>query len=577
MRRGCALVHTGRPLPECIAMANPHAPYHPIIYVRGFAGTQGEIEDTVGDPYMGFNIGSTKSRQVWDGKMRRYYFESPLVRLKDEPIWRNFGAGPLLSNDRYDDVYVSGEDLTAPHPDDPTRPLRSDITLPYQSIAILRYYDDASDDFGDGESHPIEEFARGLSALILRMRTLVCRKGGKNPMRPDEELDNNVAEADFKVYLVAHSMGGLVCRAFLQNEKLGDAQARAAVDKLFTYATPHNGIDLRVVRNVPGWSALGEATNFNRERMAAYLGLPEETKVVSELVGFAPERVFNLIGTNPADYLVAKGLSSWAVGESSDGLVRMDNATTFGRVGGQEIQSPRAYAYRSHSGQYGIVNSEEGFQNLTRFLFGSVRADGWLDVFDVTLPDEVQQHYNRDNDSVRASYRFEIVAALRASQWQLHRRVVRENSAINRTYDELFPKGANGQRGPSRDSSPHLFSLFLDPAKSQNRHHSVAFAFDVAILVPDYQIDGVLWLKKHFEGGYLVRRLIVVEAIIDASKPAGWRIMFGSQDQTMIDKLTDAPTRLEGGALVFEIPIGTPANVRPGVTGQLRIEIRNWA
>ena len=219
MRRGCALVHTGRPLPECIAMANPHAPYHPIIYVRGFAGTQGEIEDTVGDPYMGFNIGSTKSRQVWDGKMRRYYFESPLVRLKDEPIWRNFGAGPLLSNDRYDDVYVSGEDLTAPHPDDPTRPLRSDITLPYQSIAILRYYDDASADFGDGKAHPIEEFAKGLGQLILRLRALVCRKNGKHPIRPDETLDNGVAEADFKVYLVAHSMGGLVCRAFLQNAK----------------------------------------------------------------------------------------------------------------------------------------------------------------------------------------------------------------------------------------------------------------------------------------------------------------------------------------------------------------------
>ncbi len=75
-------------------MANPHAPYHPIIYVRGFAGTQGEIEETVGDPYMGFNIGSTKSRQVWDGKMRRYYFESPLVRLKDEPIWKRRRTGP---------------------------------------------------------------------------------------------------------------------------------------------------------------------------------------------------------------------------------------------------------------------------------------------------------------------------------------------------------------------------------------------------------------------------------------------------------------------------------------------------
>ena len=557
-------------------MANLHAPYHPIIYVRGFAGTQGEIEDTVGDPYMGFNVGSTKSRQVWDGKMRRYYFESPLVRLKDEAIWRDQGAGPELSNDRYDDVYFNGEDLTAPHPDDPTRPLRPDITLPYQSIAILRYYDDASEDFGDGKAKPIEQFAKGLSDLILRMRTLVCRKNGKHPMRPDELLDNGVAEADFKVFLVAHSMGGLVCRAFLQNKKLGDAEARAAVDKLFTYATPHNGIDLRVVRNVPGWSALGEATNFNRERMAVYLGLPKKAEEVAELAGFPAERVFNLVGTNPADYLVAKGLSSWAVGDSSDGLVRMDNATTFAMVGDKRVESPRAYVHRSHSGQYGIVNSEEGFQNLTRFLFGAVRADGWIDVLDVKLPEEVQEAYDKDHDSVRASYRFEIVAALRASQWQLHRRVVRENSAIQLTYDDLFPKDAAGKRGPSRVNSPHLFSLFLDPTKSQMRHQSVAFAFDVAVLVPDYQIDGVLWLKKHFEGGYLVRKLIVVEAFRDENTASGWRLEYGIQSDTPNATSTMANARLEGGALKFEIPIASPEGSRPGVTGQLRIEIRNW-
>jgi hypothetical protein len=556
-------------------MANPHSPYHPIIYVRGFAGTQGEIEDTVGDPYMGFNIGSTKSRQVWDGKMRRYYFESPLVRLKDEPIWRATPGGLVLSDARYDDVYVNGEDLTAPHPDDLQRPLRSDITLPYQSITILRYYDDASADFGDGEAHPIEQFAKGLSDLILRLRTLVCRKGGKHPIRDGETLDNGVDEADFKVYLVAHSMGGLVCRAFLQNEALGSKQAREAVDKLFTYATPHNGIDLRIVRNVPGWSALGEATNFNRERMASYLGLPKGTTAVSRLTGIAPERVFNLVGTNPADYLVAKGLSSWAVGEASDGLVRMDNATTFAMAGNERVDSPSAYAHRSHSGQYGIVNSEEGFQNLTRFLFGSVRADGFLDVFDVSLPDEVEAAYLKNNDSVRASYRFEIVAALRGSQWQFHRRVVRENSAIQRTYDELFPKGADGKRTPSASSSPHLFSVFLDPAKSQLRH-SVAFAFDVAILVPDYEIDGVLWLKRHFEGGYLVRKLIVVEASRDANAPTGWRLEYGFQSETPNVANTPANAVLDGSTLKFAIPMKSPANAKPGVRGQLRIEIRRW-
>ena len=558
-------------------MANRHAPYHPIIYVRGFAGTQGEIDETVADPYMGFNIGSTKSRQVWDGKMRRYYFESPLVRLKDERIWTAMPGGPVPSDARYDDVYVNGDDLTAPHPDDPARPLRSDITLPYQSITILRYYDDASADFGDAQPHPIEQFARGLSQLIARLRTLVCRKGGVHPLREDETLDNGVDPADFKVYLVAHSMGGLVCRAFLQNKTLDTAASRAAVDKVFTYATPHDGVDLRIVRNVPGWSALGGATNFNRERMAVYLGLPVGTKEVSRLDGFPPERVFNLVGTNPADYLVLKGLSSWAVGEASDGLVRMDNATTHAMVDGVRVESPRAYVHRSHSGHYGIVNSEEGFQNLTRFLFGSVRADGFLDVFDVSLPDEVEEAYRKNSNSVRASYRFEIVASLRGSQWQLHRRVVRENSAIQRTYNELFPPGPGGKRAPSVQNSPHLFSVFLDPTKSStNRHRAVAFAFDIAILVPDYEIDGVLWLKRHFEGGHLVRKLIVVEATRDERATVGWRIEYGFQSETPNMANIVANTTLDGGVLKFAIPVESPVNAKPGVRGQLRLEIRQW-
>jgi hypothetical protein len=434
------------------------------------------------------------------------------VRLKDELVWTTTDRGRVRSDRRYDDVYVDGEDLTDPDPENPAEPHRSDITLPYQSIVIFRYYDEASVDFGTGTTPPIEQFARNLSNLVLRLRTLVCRKGGKDPITGDP-IDNGVAPEEFRVYLVAHSMGGLVCRAFLQNAALGDATARRAVDKLFTFATPHNGIDLRIVRNVPGWAALGEATNFNRGRMLEYLALPGAQNV-SEVRHFPAERVFNLVGTNPADYLALKGLSSWAVGEVSDGLVRMENATTFGidEASGQVVHSPRAFAHRSHSGHYGIVNSEEGYQNLTRFLFGAVRVDGIMDVDSLTLPVEVQREFDHGK-KVRASYKFEVVATVRGAQWQMHRRAVRENSAIQRTFDELFPETPDGTRMPSRDRSPHLFSVFLDPTKSLNtRTKSVSFAFDLAVLVPDYEIDGVLWLKRHYEGGYLYRDLIVVEA-----------------------------------------------------------------
>jgi hypothetical protein len=82
--------------------------------------------------------------------------------------------------------------------------------------------------------------------------------------------------------------------------------------------------------------------------------------------GFNPARVFCLIGTDAGDY----GLVSKAVGPKSDGLVQIDNAYVRG--------ANRAFVHRSHSGRYGEVNSEEGYQNLRRFFFGSRKATARL-------------------------------------------------------------------------------------------------------------------------------------------------------------------------------------------------------
>ena len=551
---------------------NKHHPYHPIIYVRGFAATSSEIEETVADPYMGFNLGSTKTRQYWNGKMQKFFFESPLVRLKDERIWLTDAQGERQKTaSRYDDVYVNGVDLSAPSPDDPTKPAQTDMALPYQSIVIFRYYDEASQAFGTGDTPPIEHFARELSHLIFRLRALVCRTG-PHPIT-GEHVDNGVDPKDFKVHLVAHSMGGLVCRAFLQKE--GAPEARKAVDKLFTYATPHNGIDLRIVRNVPGWATFGDVNNFNRLKIADYFGLKvppnakPETLDVSLLEHFPPERVFNLVGTNPADYLVMKGLSSWAAGDRSDGLVRAENATTHGIVDGKDVQSPRAYAHRSHSGHYGIVNSEEGYQNLTRFLFGTLRADGILDVDNVILPDEIEK-LRVSGKQVRASYQFEICVSVRGTQWNMHRRTVRENSAILRTYDELFPRP---NRTPDRSKSPHLFSAFLDGNKSTTGD-TIAFLFDLRVLVPDYEVDGMLQLKQHFEGGHIYRESIVVEAKKGAQ--GGFSLMYGLESITPNAAPNPLPSTPlpDGTGFSCTIPIDRPT--KPGINGKLRIEVRPW-
>lgn len=542
---------------------NKHHPYHPIIYVRGFAATQGEIEETVADPYMGFNLGSTKTRQAWNGELKKFFFESPVIRLG--------------TDHDYVDAFVDGEDLIAPDPNNQTMPLRNDIALPYRSVIIYRYYDEASEAFGNGKTPPIEHFARGLGDLILRVRELVCR-AGNHPMT-GKRLNNRVSPDDFRVYLVAHSMGGLVCRAFLQNTALGTADARKAVDKVYTYATPHNGIDLRIVRNVPGWASFGDLNNFNREKMAGYLSLPPKSEDVSVVRNFPPERIFNLVGTNPNDYTVLGGVSSWAAGPKSDGLVRIENATTHEpQADGSDVSSPRAFVHRSHSGHYGIVNSEEGYQNLTRFLFGSVRVDGILDVDEITLPKDVQAKLD-GGKQVRASYQFEVVASVRGCQWQMHRRLVRENSAIFRTYDELFPETKKGgPRAPDRTKSPHLFSLFLDPKRSTQKSGSVSFALDLAVLVPDYEVDGVLFLKRHYEGGYIYRELIIVEAVPGKKPTDPWRIHAGYQSQTPNSTSpTPLPTQpLPDNPKGISCDIAVVQPTPPGIKATLRLEARPW-
>ncbi len=318
-------------------------------------------------------------------------------------------------------------------------------------------------------------------------------------------------------------MGGLVCRCFLQNPKLGAdprfAEARRLVDKFFTYATPHNGIDLRIVRNVPAWASFGDVNNFNRDRMAGYLGL-QPSEDVSDLGGFPRARLQPCWHQPQRLHRDERTPRPGPPGDDSDGLVRTDNATTKGRdASGRPVASPRAYIHRSHSGHYGIVNSEEGYQNLHALLLWQL-SDRWHPADRPVDPSkEVEEALDAlpagEKSRFKASYQFETAVSVRNCQWQMHRRTVRENSAIFRTYDDLFPRAPDGSRPPDYRQSPHLFSTFLNQALSVKRTKSVSLAFDVSVLVPDYTIDGVLFFKRHYEGGFIFRQKIVVEATPD--------------------------------------------------------------
>ncbi len=489
-------------------------PYYPIIYIRGYAMTQSEIDATVATPYMGFNLGSTRIRQNWKGGVERHIFESPLVRLMKE-----YG---------YRDVYEHGTE--------------KQDRIPSRSIVIHRYYEQADSELGGEKAPSVMEAARGLSELIIRIRDQVC---GEDPD----------ARSAFKVYLAAHSMGGLVCRCFLQNPEAGEDETREAVDKVFTYATPHNGIEMAGI-NVPGFLGKWDINNFNRGRMAEYLALEPDNGRVDSLDGkFDPNRFFCLVGTNHKDYDAGMGLSRRLAGEMSDGLVKVENATVRG--------APRAFTYRSHSGPYGIVSSEEGYQNLVRFFFGNVRVDGVLDVEDVPLPPSVRKEFKRGR-RVRASYYFESTVSPRgAVTFKLTERRRETYSAVLRRFDDLFRLEKTGRTTPR---SPMLFSAFLDTSKI-TVGRGFMFSIDLSVLTTGYEMDGFLMFNRHVPGENLFRNTLAIRA---TPRRNGWHVRYNLTDDDWSENTGSAAREDDKGLFI-------PLSSKKGFKGKLRLEISPWS
>lgn len=526
------------------------APYYPIIYVRGYAATMSEIEDTVATPYMGFNLGSAKIRQDYDSKIKRFIFESPLLRL--------------MKDESYIDVYRNGDFI----------PDTERVTA--KSVWIFRYYEPVSEDLGDGTRRDIPHFAAELRKFILRIRDQVCG-------------DDQVDRGKFKVYLVAHSMGGLICRCYLQNicrngvrgaypelkgaalarlnseHELGTRPVDPLVDKVFTYATPHNGIDMGGM-NVPNFGALDRlhVRNFNRDVIREYLALPKGGDRVDSLDGTFPvDRFFCFVGTNYRDYGAFLGLSKRGTGAMSDGLVMIRNATVNG--------APRAFAHRSHSGHYGIVNSEEGYQNLRRFLFGDVRADVTMLIDEVTLPRRLEEIVGDDHQRIKAAYNIEVAAAVRGLNVFVNERRVSQESAIRRTYEQLVHE----------NKAVYLFSGYLSKSAKTDDSGDTALAFsiDIGVQVPVYELDRRFWLDGHFEGGYLFRDKITIHVRPRADRTT-FRYSIGSISGPWeaLDLLT--PIESDDGRIVLEIPIGFSeddvSKPQPGMRGRLRITASPW-
>jgi len=350
-------------------------PYYPIVYVRGYAMTEAEREDTFHDAYYGFSANSVEKRDVAadEGYFALDVFEGQLIRF--------------MKAHEYVDGSNHGLEL-----------LNAGVN-PSRSIWINRFYDK---DVVTGQLRSIVEHAKDLQKQVCVELPAALRERGVD-LGPDD--------SDYRVILIAHSMGGLVCRTLIQNLLPSAGQdPKRWVHRLVTMGTPHGGIEMDAIpeilqKVVTGTFNAFDAGIFQPDRMRQYLLLPPEAPASSlgpeARMSFPPNRCLCIVGSDYKSY----GLVRKATGNYSDGLVKQNNA----KIDGAYF----ANVHRAHSGYRGIVNSYESFENLRRFLFGNIR---------IALTLEQPRVKTKAEDDSRYFYDVEFHLSIRGTGVYLHRR-----------------------------------------------------------------------------------------------------------------------------------------------------------
>ncbi|MEH2190392.1 MAG: alpha/beta hydrolase [Nostoc sp.] len=487
--------------------------YLPIIFVRGYAGTEKDVEQTVNDPFYGFNSGSTHIRVDENENPQKFFFESPLLRLMTD-----HGYQPIVDNQN-----VSNQ-------------IKRLFGQLHKTIWIYRFYDVTTPSFGSSSvvRQEMEEIAKGLRDLI-----------------------NNVKETTGaeKVYLVAHSMGGLVCRSLIQKIYPDEGeQAVDHIDKFFTYATPHGGIYFEVgsglIENLRDKFQLNNSDDFGPQRMYQYLTpraeveneLPDNfelEKLQSIENAFSPNRVFSLIGTNAHDYEEAFGFARKTVGVKSDGLVQIDRAYITG--------SHRAYVHRSHGGRYGILNSEEGYQNLQRFLFGDIQVK--LSLSNVELQD-------RDNNF----YQLETRVALRGLPIPIYEQAIAHYCPITQELTRI-------------DKPIPLFTAFLIPRNSASDNNVCRYALRLAL--HSFTKKETNWLRdSHLDQVPLWSDYLITD-VVELNSTYGANYSWNSDEKEPVTKLN--PNQESSlNAYIAYVPLPERGQKVLGTNAAVRLEISRW-
>jgi virulence-associated protein VagC len=194
-------------------------------------------------------------------------------------------------------------------------------------------------------------------------------------------------------------------------------------------------------------------------------------------------------------------------------------------------------------------------------------VDIWMQVDAVRLPEALQAQA----DEVEALYQFELLARPRGKRWYLSRRTAEEDSPACRTHAQLTRQQASG------GNLVYLSTAFLaNRAKVSQQDRSLAYAMDLAVRVPDYQLRKRFWPDQHFEGSHLLRDGLLI-SLEPPLQPGGeWRILHSWESQH-VGQATQALSyqALADGGLRLELPLPS-AGLTPGLDGKVVLIVSAW-
>ncbi|MFF3405244.1 hypothetical protein ACFYW8_03315 [Streptomyces sp. NPDC002742] len=273
---------------------------------------------------------------------------------------------------------------------------------------------------------------------------------------------------------------------------------------------------------------------------------------------FPLDRVFCLIGTDPTDYEVAHGLSAATVGPRSDGLVQIDNAYVPG--------AHRAYVHRSHSGRYGLVNSEEGYQNLRRFLFGDRKVEAAL----------VGTHLPQRSDT---TWQAEVRLSVRGLQIATHERTSAQWCPIQLQGAMAGAAEAPPDSTADGEACVPLVRTFLNSSLRAGGSDTMRYALHLRILSL-HRRDGLLSFNDHLEQVADFDDILVIDVGADPAAPAisaGWNSeITGRISDYVPEGRTRADENPAPGVWVNHIELPATAAPMLGEDARIRLTVTPW-